>query len=75
MKKNKKLPPPYVTETRDQRFAGTFEVLVPVPGRNKPHRAAGNFASQHAAEGWLHSEDGKDKIAEILEDAEKSQSA
>ncbi|HVU20807.1 MAG TPA: hypothetical protein VHE09_08755 [Rhizomicrobium sp.] len=72
MKKNKKLPPAYVAETKDTRFAGTFEVLVPVPNRNKPHRAAGNFPSQHAAEGWLHSEDGKEKVAEILEDAEKN---
>jgi len=32
----------------------TFEVLVPVPGRNKPHRAASQFPSKHAAEGWLH---------------------
>ncbi|HWA04658.1 MAG TPA: hypothetical protein VG819_14150 [Rhizomicrobium sp.] len=70
MKKNKKLPPPYVAESKDQRVAGTFEVLVPVPGRNKPHRAAANFPSKHAAEGWLHSDEGKEKIAEILEDAE-----
>jgi len=72
MKKNKKLPPAYVAETKDTRFAGTFEVLVPVPNRNKPHRAAGNFPSKHAAEGWLHSEDGKEKVAEILDDAEKN---
>ena len=72
MKKNKKLPPAYVAETKDTRFAGTFEVLVPVPNRNKPHRAAGNFPSQHAAEGWLHSDEGKDMVAEILRDAEKS---
>ena len=43
MKKNKKLPPAYVAETKDARHAGTFEVLVPVPGRNKPHRAASEF--------------------------------
>ena len=66
MKKNKKLPPAYVAETRDTRFAGTFEVLVPVPNRNKPQRAAGNFASQHAAEGWLHSDEGKEAVAEIM---------
>jgi len=34
MKKAKKLPPAYTAETKDARFAGTFEVLVPVPGRN-----------------------------------------
>jgi len=72
MKKNKKLPPPYVAETKDTRFAGTFEVLVPVLGRNKPHRAAGNFPSQHAAEGWLHSDEGRDMVAEILEAAAKN---
>jgi len=72
VKKNKKLPPAYVAETKDTRFAGTFEVLVPVPNRNKPHRAAGNFASQHAAEGWLHSEEGKEMVADILRDAEKN---
>ena len=72
MKKNKKLPPAYVAETRDTRFAGTFEVLVPVPNRNKPQRAAGNFPSQHAAEGWLHSDEGKDMVAEILKDAAKN---
>ena len=32
----KKPHPAYVAETKDTRFAGTFEVLVPVPGRNKP---------------------------------------
>ena len=71
--KNKKLPPAYVAETKDARFAGTFEVLVPVPGRNKPHRAASQFPTQQAAEGWMHSDEGKDSIAEILEDAEKNQ--
>jgi hypothetical protein len=68
----KKPPPAYVAETKDTRFAGTFEVLVPVPGRNKPHRAAGNFPSQHAAEGWLHSDEGRDMVAEILEAAAKN---
>lgn len=72
MKKAKKLPTAYVAETKDMRFEGTFEVLVPVPGRNKPHRAASQFPTQHAAEGWLHSEEGKDSIAEILRDAEKN---
>ena len=71
--KNKKLPSAYVAETKDSRFAGTFEVLVPVPGRNKPHRAASQFPTQQAAEGWLHSDEGKDAVTEILEDAAKSQ--
>lgn len=70
MKKQRGLPSAYATETKDTRFAGTFEVLVPVPGRNKPHRAAGNFATMQAAEGWLHSDEGKDMIAEILKDAD-----
>jgi hypothetical protein len=72
MKKNKKLPPAYVAETKDARHAGTFEVLVPVPGRNKPHRAASQFPSMHAAEGWLHSEEGKERVAEILKDAARN---
>jgi len=66
MKKDKRLPPPYVAETKDARSAGTFEVLVPVPDRNKPHRAGGQFPSKHAAEGWLHSDEGKEAVAEIL---------
>jgi hypothetical protein len=69
VKKKNQLPPPFVTETKDARFAGTFEVLVPVPNRVKPHRAASNFASAHAAEGWLHSEEGKETVAEILREA------
>ncbi len=72
MKKQRGLPSAYTAETKDTRFAGTFEVLVPVPGRNKPQRAAGNFPTQHAAEGWLHSDEGKDMVAEILRDAEKN---
>jgi hypothetical protein len=72
MKKNKKLPPAYVAETKDTRHAGTFEVLVPVPGRNKPHRAASQFPSKHAAEGWLHSEEGKETVADIVREAEKA---
>ena len=71
MKKNKKLPPAYVAETRDTRHAGTFEVLVPVPDRIKPHRVASGFASKHAAEGWLHSEEGKEAVAEVLAGTEK----
>ena len=70
----KKPQPAYVAETKDTRLAGTFEVLVPIPGRNKPGRAAGNFPSQQAAEGWLHSDEGKDMVAEILRDAEEAHS-
>ena len=73
MKKNKKpqLAPPYAAETRDVRFAGTFEVLVPVPERNKPHKVPLQFPSLKAAEAWLHSPEGKDAIEEILDEAGK----
>ena len=74
-KRKNQVQPPFAAETKDVRFAGTFEVLVPVPGRNKPHRAASQFPSQHAAEGWLHSDEGKDSVAEILRDAEKPHNA
>jgi hypothetical protein len=66
-----KLAPPYAAETKDARFAGTFEVLVPVPERNKPARVPRQFPTLSAAEGWMHSAEGKDTIAEILEDAQK----
>ena len=67
--KNKKLklPPAYVAETKDVRFAGTFEVLVPVPERNKPHKVPLQFSSQNEAEAWLHSAEGKETVADILE--------
>jgi antibiotic biosynthesis monooxygenase (ABM) superfamily enzyme len=72
MKKKKyELPQPYATETKDARFAGTFEVLVPFEGRNKPLRAPKQFDSMQAAEAWLHSPDGKDMIAEMIEEEEK----
>ena len=64
-----KMPPPYAAETKDARFAGTFEVLVPVPDRNKPHKVPRQFPSLSAAEGWMHSPEGKETIAEILEEA------
>ena len=73
MKKNKKpqLAPPYAAETKDTRFAGTFEVLVPIPERNKPQKVPRQFPTLAAAEGWMHSPEGKDQIAEILENAGK----
>jgi hypothetical protein len=67
--KKSKLVPPFAAETKDARFAGTFEVLVPVPARNKPQKVPLQFASLAAAEGWMHSAEGKDTIAEILEAA------
>ncbi len=70
-KKVSKLPPPYAAETKDVRLAGTFEVLVPVEGRNKPQKVPQAFDSLQAAQAWMHSAEGKDTIAEILEDAGK----
>jgi hypothetical protein len=68
-KRKNQVQPPYAAETKDVRFAGTFEVLVPVPERNKPHKVPLQFPSLAAAEGWMHSPEGKDQIAEILEEA------
>ena len=65
--KKPKLPPAYVAETKDVRFAGTFEVLVPVPERNKPHKVPLQFSSQNEAEAWLHSAEGKETVADILD--------
>ena len=64
-----KLAPPYAAETKDTRLAGTFEVLVPVPDRNKPHKVPLQFTSLKEAEAWLHSPEGKDMVAEILDEA------
>jgi hypothetical protein len=47
-------------------------VLVPVPNRNKPAKVPLQFPSLSAAEGWMHSPEGKDQIAEILEAARKA---
>jgi hypothetical protein len=60
-------PQAYAAETKDHRHAGTFEVLVPLPDRVKPQRVAQEFPSLQAAEGWMHSEIGKDAIAEVFE--------
>lgn len=66
-KKKHELPQPFAAETKDVRFAGTFEVLIPVEGRNKPLRAPKQFETLQAAEAWLHSPDGKDAIDELVE--------
>ena len=71
-KRKNKLAPPYAAETRDSRFAGTFEVLVPVPERNKPQKVPLQFPTLSAAENWIHSPEGKDLIADILEEAAKN---
>lgn len=65
--KKPKLPPPYAAETKDTRLAGTFEVLVPVPDRNKPYKVPLQFKSLNEAEAWLHSAEGKGMVAEILD--------
>jgi antibiotic biosynthesis monooxygenase (ABM) superfamily enzyme len=65
MKKQKTLPGPYAAATKDTRFAGTFEVLVPAPGRVKPHRVPLQFPTLENAESWIHSPEGKDMIAEL----------
>jgi hypothetical protein len=65
MKKKKGPPPAYAEATKDARFAGTFEVLVPVEGRVRPHRVAQQFTSKHAAESWIFSPDGEAQIAEL----------
>jgi hypothetical protein len=67
MKKKKEIPGPYAAPTKDQRFAGTFEVLIPVPDRVRPHRVPLQFETQAKAESWLHSAEGKETIADILE--------
>jgi hypothetical protein len=59
-------PPPFTAESKDHRQAGTWEVLVPVEGRNKPHKAPRTFESQQQAEAWLHSAEGKEAVADIL---------
>jgi hypothetical protein len=71
-KRRSQLAPPYATETKDVRFAGTFEVLVPIPARNKPQKVPLQFPTLSAAEGWMHSPEGKDTITDILEEAKKN---
>jgi antibiotic biosynthesis monooxygenase (ABM) superfamily enzyme len=66
MKKKKELPGPYVALTKDTRFAGTYEVLVPAPGRARPHRVPLQFATQEIAETWIHSPEGRETIKELV---------
>lgn len=70
MKKYTK-PQAYAAASKDHRFAGTFEVLVPLPDRVKPHRIAQQFPTMQAAEGWMHSDEGQDAIAEVFANAAK----
>ena len=71
MKKKKELPGPFSAPTKDTRFAGTYEVLVPAPGRVKPHRVPLQFETQEKAESWIHSPEGKDMIKELLSNSER----
>ena len=71
-KRKNQVPPPFAAETKDVRFAGTFEVLVPVPERNKPQKVPLQFPSLSAAQNWMHSPEGKETIADILEEAKRN---
>lgn len=66
MRKKKQIPEPYAAQTKDMRFAGTFEVLVPADGRVRPHRIPQQFETLENAEAWIHSQEGKAAIAEML---------
>jgi len=66
VKKKKDLPRPYAAPTKDTRFAGTYEVLVPVPGRVRPQRVPLQFETLEKAEQWIHGPEGKETIAELL---------
>jgi hypothetical protein len=68
-KRKNQTPPPYAAETKDVRFAGTFEVLIPVEGRNKPQKVPLQFPTLSSAENWMHSPEGKEMIADIIKDA------
>lgn len=66
-----KKPQAIAAETKDARFAGTFEVLLPVPDRVKPLKLASQFATKHAAENWIHSDEGQTAIEDALSAAGK----
>lgn len=70
MSKNKmKTPRAYAELTKDTRHAGTYEVMVPVPNRVKPHRVSSQFPTQKAAEDWIHSDEGSETINRVLGEA------
>ncbi len=71
MKKYTK-PQAYASLTKDHRYEGTYEVLLPIPGRVKHQRLAQQFANQKAAEDWIFSEEGKDAIEAAYADADKA---
>lgn len=65
MRKQKAIPGPYAALTKDARFAGTYEVLVPDEERVKPHRIPLQFATPESAESWIHSPEGAETIAQL----------
>jgi len=64
--RRKSLPAPYAAPTKDTRFVGTYEVLVPVEGRVRPHRIQQRFETLEGAEAWIHSQEGKEVIANTI---------
>jgi hypothetical protein len=66
MKKKQTLPAPFAQLTKDTRFAGTYEVLVPAPDRVKPHRVPLQFETKESAESWIHGPDGREMIDQLL---------
>jgi antibiotic biosynthesis monooxygenase (ABM) superfamily enzyme len=66
MRKKKATPSPYAAPTKDTRFVGTYEVLVPDDERVKPHRIPMQFATHESAESWIHSPEGMETIARVL---------
>jgi hypothetical protein len=71
MKKKKTLPAPYAAQTKDTRFAGTFEVLVPAPERVKPHRVPLQFETLEQAQSWIYSPEGVEMIEDLLSERRK----
>jgi hypothetical protein len=71
MKKKKTLPGPYAALTKDMRFEGTYEVLVPAPERVKPHRVPLQFETLEQAEGWIYSPEGVEMIEDLLNERQK----
>lgn len=69
--KKKTLPSAFACLTKDMRFEGTYEVLVPVPDRVKPYRVPLQFATLENAESWIHSPDGEDLIRDVLSGEKK----
>jgi hypothetical protein len=66
-KKNRmKRPQAFAELTKDTRHEGTWEVLVPVPDRVKPHKVSQHFSTKKAAEDWIHSAEGIEAVDELL---------